>query len=203
MIIHICYNIVILNNLREIKMKLYLDMDGVVANFFDEFDKVTGIKHKDIKDQVQFSEIMEKYVVGTNFFETLPKFNSVNNVLTFIKTTFNDYTILSSPLSNDLENTINHKKAWVKKHLKLHLPSDEIYTHEKHLYAKGNILIDDFLPNLEKWVAAGGIGIKYKAKSEKYDSYDLLRALKELKEMDQSDFKAKVVYLYQHVAYND
>lgn len=182
-------------------MKLFLDMDGVVADFFSEFKKVTGVPHSKIKSQEHFLELARKHIVGTEL--NLPKFNSVENVLNHIKTTFNDYTILSSPLVGDIENTTKQKSQWIKKNLTSNLPEHEIYSHDKYLYAKGNILVDDYLPNLVKWVEHGGIGVKYKALSEKYDDQDLLRALSEIKELSKEEFKPQLVYLYKHVKYND
>ena len=87
-----------------------------------------------------------------------------------------DYYINTSPLKDDLENSRKYKTRWLQKHN--FVPNDIIVTKRKESYAVDkqtgipNILIDDRPKNLEKWVARGGIGIRYQANE---DSLDLIK----------------------------
>ena len=183
-------------------MELYLDMDGVVADFFGTLESVTGKPYKASQTQEDFNNLMEKHVCGTDFFAKLPKFNSVDKLLDIIKVTFGGYTILSAPLSNDTDNTIANKNLWVDNNLNVLPPRERIFTRDKQIYARGNILIDDYLPNIEKWVAHGGIGIKYKANSNKYSEKDLLRALVDVMFIPIGEFKPQVIHLYKRIDNN-
>lgn len=183
-------------------MQVFLDMDGVVADFFGTLERVTGKPYKASQTQEEFNELMEKHVVGTDFFAKLPKFKSVDKLLDILKVTFGGYTILSAPLSNDTEHTIKNKNLWIDENLTALLPNERIYTRDKAVYAKGNILIDDYMPNIEKWVAAGGIGIKYKANSDKYSEKELLRALVTIMFIPSCKIKPQVVRLYERIEYS-
>lgn len=178
-------------------------MDGVLADFAGAIEKVIDKKYKDIQSEKEFTEITEKYVVNTDFFARIDKYNSVDLLLQIIQQTFKEYDILSAPLPNDVDNVIKNKNIWIDSNLKSLLPSNRIFTHEKYHYAKGNILIDDYLPNLDKWVEHGGIGIKYKASSEKYNVTALMNVLNQLSSLTEETFKPQLVTLYNYINYSN
>ena len=147
--------------------KVYVDMDGVLADFFTALAKFRGVDHwKDGGDESVQDSI--EAIQGTDFFSTLPVFNTAPNIINSVKAfTGGEWYINSSPLRGDHDNSKKHKLDWLKKNN--FDPSGVIITGRKESYAinkqsnQPNILIDDKPSNLERWTARGGIGIRYQA----------------------------------------
>jgi 5'(3')-deoxyribonucleotidase len=150
---------------------VYVDMDGVLADFFGGVEKLYGVDHwkqlvsdktKDLKQEVITR------ITGTDFFKTLPKFPTADNLIATVKEfTGGTFSILSSPLRGDHENSANGKRFWLQQNIEA--PNQIIITGRKESYAKdkrtgvSNILIDDRPKNLNRWKASGGYGILYQA----------------------------------------
>jgi len=153
------------------KPLVYVDMDGVIADFFSALAKFRGVDHWkapggkfDVEDSITA-------IAGTDFFSTLPVFPTANQLISAVKSfTGGTWNICSSPLRNDHENSKKHKIAWLKEHG--FDPKDIIITGRKESYAKDkttgapNILIDDKPSNIERWQAKNGIGIRYQANQD-------------------------------------
>jgi 5'(3')-deoxyribonucleotidase len=143
--------------------KVYVDMDGVLADFFGEWQKLIGSDWRKVKD---IEPALQKIRDKDNFWLDLPLLPQAKNLLGIIKKVKGSYTILSSPLPND-PNSEPHKREWIKKNLDFFPPENVIITHDKPKYAVNsdgtpNILIDDFGKNIASWEAAGGEGFKHK-----------------------------------------
>jgi 5'(3')-deoxyribonucleotidase len=150
------------------KPEVYLDMDGVIADFFTEYAKLAGIESGNYRDipPAKTDPTLNK-MIGTNFFARLPKCRNADALVDLIVKTFGSFNICSSPLRGDHENSEKQKKIWLKNNLK-YQPKDVVITPNKAKWAKQsdgtpNILIDDRGSNISSWEAAGGIGIKYQA----------------------------------------
>ena len=167
------YNKRLYNENMESMPTVYLDMDGVLADFFGGIEKLYGVQHwkeltsdrtKDLK-----TEVIKK-ITGTNFFETLPKFNSADALIKLVQDfTGGIYSINTSPLRGDNKNSAYYKKVWIGKHLPK--PQEIIVTGRKESYAmnknnKPNILIDDRPINIQRWTGRGGYGILYQANKD-------------------------------------
>ena len=153
------------------KPVVYLDMDGVLADFFGGVEKLYGVSHwkeltndktKDLK-----AEVINK-IQGTDFFATLPKFQSADALIDLVKKfTGGTFSINTSPLRGDHENSAKYKKVWISNNIET--PAEIVVTGRKETYAKDkasgtpNILIDDRPVNIQKWQASGGYGILYQA----------------------------------------
>lgn len=150
------------------KPRVYLDMDGVLADFFTEYAKLAGIKNGNYRDipPAKTDPTLQK-MVGTDFFARLPKFNTADTLVNMTVKAFGGYSICSSPLRGDHENSEAQKKHWINQHLRP-APQEIIITSQKQKYAvqpdgTPNILVDDRGSNITAWEHAGGIGIKYQA----------------------------------------
>jgi 5'(3')-deoxyribonucleotidase len=156
-------------NLGEIAQatEIYVDMDGVLADFFGEWAKLMKVDH--------FSKIDKEHKIGDalqairdtdNFWLNLPLLPQAKQLLLVIKQIKGEYNICSSPLADD-PNSEPHKREWIKKNLAFFPPKEVIITSNKPEYATQqdgtpNILIDDFGKNVNEWEAAGGTAFKYK-----------------------------------------
>ena len=158
-------------DMEDAKPTVYLDMDGVLADFFGGVEKMYGVEHwkqltndktKDLK-----KEVIDR-ITGTDFFATLPKFASADDLISLVKKfTGGKFSINTSPLRGDQENSGKYKKVWISNNIEQ--PDEIIVTGRKESYAKDkgtgtpNILIDDRPVNIQKWQSAGGYGILYQA----------------------------------------
>jgi 5'(3')-deoxyribonucleotidase len=141
----------------------YIDLDGVLADFFGEWSRLSGQNHyKDIDDREQKLQLVREH---PDFWENLPLMNNTFELVTMVNNIFGSYTILSKPLEGDAK-CIQGKKKWVETHLAFCPPRELIFAADKSVYAtkltKPNLLIDDYKPNVESWRKAGGIAIRYK-----------------------------------------
>jgi len=159
------------NEAMEGNPTVYLDMDGVLADFFGGVEKLYGVSHwkeltsdktKDLK-----AEVINR-ITGTDFFATLPKFESADALIGMVKKfTGGKFSINTSPLRGDHENSGKYKKIWISNNIEK--PNEIIVTGRKEEYAKDkasgtpNILIDDRPINIQRWQGAGGYGILYQA----------------------------------------
>ena len=149
-------------------MEVYVDMDGVIADFFTEYAKLAGVKSGSYRDipPAKVDPTLDK-MVGTDFFARLPKFSTADKLLDIVVDAAGSYNICSSPLRGDHEGSAKYKNIWIKKHLNPQ-PKHIYIVANKAKYAKSsngmpNVLIDDRGSNISAWEAAGGIGIKYQA----------------------------------------
>ena len=160
----------------QMNSRVYVDMDGVIADFFSALAEFRKVNHWKDKGEITLDTSI-KELQGTNFFETLPVFPFAKKLVDLVKSyTGGDWYINTSPLRDDHENSEYYKTKWLEKHN--FDPKDIIVTKRKESYAVDkktgipNILIDDRPKNLERWVARGGVGIRYQANE---DSLDLIK----------------------------
>ena len=158
-------------DMTDTKPIVYLDMDGVLADFFGGVEFLYGVEHwkqltndktKDLK-----KEVIDR-ITGTDFFAVLPKFPTADALIDMVKKfTGGNFSINTSPLRGDHENSAKYKKVWIANNIEQ--PDEIVVTGRKETYAKNkgtgtpNILIDDRPINIQKWQAAGGDGILYQA----------------------------------------
>lgn len=144
--------------------EVYVDMDGVLADFFGKWAELDGVDHyKDIDNPEAKLALVREH---PNFWIDLPVLPNAGKLMGFIRKNFGHYKICTKPLPGD-PNCEPQKRAWVKKHLSSFPPDQVIVTENKSAYATQadgtpNILIDDWGVNIAAWDAAGGIAIKHK-----------------------------------------
>jgi len=155
--------------------EVFLDMDGVVADFFSEYAKMANVENYRMIPGELAAPILDK-MQGTDFFYRLPKFPTADALVNILTKTFGHYNICSSPLRGDHENSDKMKRAWIKENLKTQ-PKRIVITPNKAqdapaVQADGtpNILIDDRNTNITQWEQAGGLGIKYQADEDGLDT---------------------------------
>ena len=163
----------------------YVDMDGVLANFFAEYANLAGVTTGNYKDipPAKTDPTLDK-MIGTDFFNRLPKFPTTDKLIQLVAKEFGSYKILSSPLRGDHENSKQQKIKWIQRELAIQ-PDEIIVVGRKDSYAvqadgTPNILIDDRGKNIEGWRSRGGYGIKYQADEDPLSK--VVDGIKEFKE---------------------
>ena len=152
------------NNLSN-RPIVYVDMDGVLADFFGAIAKDHGVEHwRDIK-QGDIAIVQSAQKDG--FFRSLPRLPNAHSLIKAVVQIAGEYSILSSPLQSEVERSSEEKSHWLEKHLGQAQPQSVVFDHEKYRYAKQpdgtpNILIDDFPVNIKLWRQHGGIAIPYR-----------------------------------------
>lgn len=166
-------------------MTVYLDMDGVIADFFGALANQYKVDHwKSIQDRDRIFAEMR----NTNFFVTIPEFygdqgdgiyqRSLAIIDKVKELCGDDWGICSSPLRGDHNNSAYWKREWLR--VRDWIPpkiENMIFTSNKHKYAynvitrSSNILVDDKPENINQWNEAGGIGILFQNNQDDLKEY--------------------------------
>jgi 5'(3')-deoxyribonucleotidase len=152
---------------------LYLDMDGVQADFFGAWADKHNVSHW--KAIVGKEGEIEKLANSTSeqvykFFRDLRLLKGGKQIIDWVQTNNIPYTVLSAPLRGPYADASKQaKKDWLDDY---HPGSstNAIFTSQKHKYAVidgvVNVLVDDFGPYCQKFSDAGGIVVKHEDESE-------------------------------------
>lgn len=169
-----------LANGLENRPVVYVDMDGVLADFFGPIAQHHGVKSwRDARKQRRNAGgSIDKIAKKPGFFLHLKPLSNAGRLINGVQQLAGRYDILSSPLLANVEQSSREKAEWLQHHLKKNPPRAVLFDHEKFKYARQadstpNILIDDYDTNIHLWEANGGIGILYR-------NEDCIQALKQL-----------------------
>jgi hypothetical protein len=159
-------------NAKEITAPhLYLDMDGVQANFFTAWAQLHGKNaYKEIGDRAAREASIEdlnsrgpEFVY--QFFRDLPPLPGGMELVSWLKKNHIPFTVLSAPLRGNKEASVAGKREWLDQH-NPGTSGSAIFTGEKFRYAqlgqRPNVLVDDYKQYIGAWRNAGGIGILYR-----------------------------------------
>lgn len=149
---------------------LYLDMDGVQADFFTAWANIHDkARYKEIGGKEEREQSISDL---TNrgpefiykFFATLPPLSGGNQLVNWLKQNKIPFTILSAPLRGNYEASIEGKKDWLDQY-NPGTSGAAIFTGMKEKYAttsQPNVLVDDHKKYIERWESAGGIGVLHR-----------------------------------------
>lgn len=162
---------------------LYLDMDGVVADFDAYAHTVLGHKSDDGRwHKDKWARLRD----NPRMYRDLPETPEATRLVDFCRS-FADrhgYDLLfltAVPKNNDIHWAFYDKVIWAQ----TRYPDIPVmfgpYSHDKQVHCTpGDILIDDRTSNIEQWIAAGGIGILHR------DIRSTLEQLSAIHEKDRS-----------------
>lgn len=145
---------------------LYLDMDGVVADF-NAYAKKVLYKKVDSEERWAPGE-WTKLRDNQRLYRDLEQTPEADQLVEFCRAFClqKEYTLLfltAIPKNNDVPWAFYDKVMWAQ----ARYPDIPVmfgpYSNDKqHHYCAGDILIDDRTSNIEQWRAAGGFGILHK-----------------------------------------
>lgn len=138
---------------------LFLDLDGVMADFDLHFHQCFGQHCRELDDEIMWPLI---YGHHTPFFRSMPP---MPGALEFFKQIehLNPVILTACPKTN-YAAVATQKREWVREHLsKTCMVLPVMGSHNKPLFMHqpGDVLIDDYGKNCRAWAAAGGNAIKH------------------------------------------
>ena len=159
------------NEEKVMDYKIFLDMDGVLVDFDEQFKELTGQYPKDYESTHTTDEFWNEIDnAGVGFWRGM-KWMPGGEAL-YNRTSQFDHVLLSSPSRSEVskigkslwrrDKTPNTKLILSRSHLK------------KNYAAPNHILIDDRESNIKQWRDAGGIGILYKSAEQVNKELDKL-----------------------------
>lgn len=149
--------------MMEKNYKIFVDMDGVVADFDKRFTDLSGMSPSDFESKHgktafwDFIDVEHKLA----FWIGIPPMPDAQTLIDFVSKY--DYEMLTAPSIK--KESLMGKGLWMKNWTKRGLfPSKPKVNYKpaknKHQFAASNhILIDDKPSTIDSWKAAGGVGI--------------------------------------------
>jgi 5'-nucleotidase len=165
------------------KPTIYVDMDGVLADFDGKIRSLTNVK-SDPNEVLGSTKVQDLARETPNFFGSLKVLPHSLELLRFVNSIAGGYSILSSCLKTDPETSERGKTKWIATHLQSVPAQQIIFEREKYKYAvqedgTPNILVDDWDHNINLWNAHGGIGILYHPDKFEVAKEEIKRAYEE------------------------
>jgi 5'-nucleotidase len=138
--------------------RLYIDLDGVMADFDKYFFDSFGVESNKLDDPTLW-----KWINGAgNFFSSLPL---MPGALEFFKSVEHlNPTILTACPKSNYTVAATQKRQWVYKHLSENVTVIPMMGGKNKclfMHSPGDVLIDDFEKNCIPWREHGGIAIQH------------------------------------------
>jgi hypothetical protein len=136
-------------------MQLYVDLDGVLADFHTGYEKAFGVRPCNHADNVDWDAV--RYV--PDFYLNLPPMPDMHILWTCIAGL---KPIVLTGVPSSVPEAPANKRAWVVKNLGSDVEVRCCRSSEKYKHAApGDILIDDWTKYRHLWEAAGGIWVTH------------------------------------------
>ena len=138
--------------------RLYLDLDGVLADFDTYFEEIFGVHPRKTTDAFVWSSINSH----KNFFSELPLFEGGKEFFDRVNFIGLELAILTAAPKSNYHEAAKQKRQWVYKHICPHVTVLPVYGGKSKplfMHSPNDILIDDFAVNCNNWRKAGGRAI--------------------------------------------
>ena len=142
---------------------IYLDMDGVIADFTKRYKEQYHMEPREAEKKKEFNKFFDEFV-DTNQFATLDLMPGAMQGIEFLRKASVPTQILSSTANEARYDAISKQKMiWLQTHGITFNPLFVPGKKHKWKYATpDSIIIDDTESVINDWKAAGGIGILHK-----------------------------------------
>lgn len=143
---------------------LFVDMDGVLADFDQHHETIFGVRADKLADNVDWKAVR----ASKDFYLNIPPMADMPALWDFVAR-FNPTVLTGVPSS--VEEAPENKRAWARKHLGSDVKVITCLSKEKCLHAQpGDILIDDWTKHRALWLAKGGRWITHKSAERSIDA---------------------------------
>ena len=142
--------------------KIYVDMDGVIADFHKRYSERYRISPTEADALGQFGTLFVRFIKDREF-STLELMEDAVELLNFLNGMKQPKEILSSTARVENHSSISAQKdEWLKFHNINYVQNFVPGKHLKYRFATPNsIIIDDTKSVIDDWNNAGGIGIHH------------------------------------------
>ena len=142
---------------------IYLDMDGVIADFVKRYKELYGMEPKEAEKNHKFDQYFDQFIMD-NGFADLDLMPGAMDGITFLRKAQVPTQILSSTANEKRYDDISKQKmVWLQSK---GITFNPIFVPGKKLKqqyaAPDKIIIDDTPSVIDQWNASGGIGILHK-----------------------------------------
>jgi hypothetical protein len=139
---------------------IYLDMDGVIADFNKRYVSLYGMQPREAEKQKKFDHLFQEFIEGGNF-ATLDLMPGAMQGVEYLRKFPAPTQILSSTANEERYDAISKQKmVWLQTHGITFNPLFVPGKRHKWKYATPtSIIIDDTPSVIKQWDEAGGIGI--------------------------------------------
>lgn len=140
--------------------KIYLDMDGVIADFDKRYKELYKIAPKDADTYKTFDKFFTTFIAERQFAK-LDLMPDAMELINHLRSLPIPTEILSSTSSERRDAEIREQKVeWLHKH-NLTFPINLVPGKrlKRNFSNPSSILIDDTAQNIDQWRAEGGVGI--------------------------------------------
>ena len=145
----------------EVKItKIYLDMDGVIADFNKRYKELYKIYPSEADDYKVFDGFFAQFIAERQFAK-LDLMPDAMVLINYLRSLNVPTEILSSTSSERRDAEIRAQKMeWLKKHnIEFHPILVPGKRHKKDYSNANSLLIDDTSVNVDQWRREGGVGI--------------------------------------------
>ena len=140
--------------------KIYLDMDGVIADFDKKYKELYKIAPRDADTYKTFDKFFTTFIAERQFAK-LDLMPDAMVLINYLRSLPIPTEILSSTSSEKRDAEIREQKVeWLHKH-NLTFPINLVPGKrlKRNFSNPSSILIDDTAQNIDQWRAEGGVGI--------------------------------------------
>jgi FMN phosphatase YigB (HAD superfamily) len=143
------------------KYEINFDCDGVLADFDGHIFQMTGKTAAELDREKMLWKVLE---AEGRFFRHLPKIEAMVEFAHRVKSVAPIRVITGRPRRETMPHAESDKIEWIRETLGGDVPVIVCLARHKHHHMRKTdglieVLIDDRFDNIERWQAAGGIGV--------------------------------------------
>lgn len=150
-------------------MRIFCDIDGVLADLDTHYKNLFGIETSKALDNMDWGLVKDK----GDFFAGIPMMPDAADLWEYIKVY---QPIILTGVPQEVEEATKNKRDWVTKWFGANVEVRCVRSRDKFLSCyPGDILIDDWTKYRHRWLQAGGVWITHTSAQD---------SIKQLKEME-------------------